>query len=239
MVTKRKAALAGALALVLVFGTAAVLRAAGKKDSGDETIDVEMMGGPTDADVVQMSHEGFVAATNIQAARDDINDGNYAAAMDRLRASRAALKLVQKEDVPVTVTSTVDVGKKESSETETFRTDLVPISAHFVVGETVSATPEKAKHIAKARQHMAKGNTKAAMAEYKLADVSVSLERVAMPLAKTQEQVATALDQLKARKYHDANLTLKAAEDGLVYSVITAIEPLPAPSKQAKRSPNG
>ena len=78
------------------------------------------------------------------------------------------------------------------------------------------------------------------VATLRAADVQVSATRMLMPLAATVKHVDSALSLLKEHKYYEANLALKAAEDGLITDTVLLTEPTkttPEKKKEEKKAP--
>ena len=84
--------------------------------------------------------------------------------------------------------------------------------------------PRKKEHIAKANEHFKKGRAKEAIEELRLGEINVSYTRVMMPLTATKKCLADAMQLAKEHKYYEANLSLKAAEDGLILDSVGLAE---------------
>jgi hypothetical protein len=85
-------------------------------------------------------------------------------------------------------------------------------------------TPENSEHIQKANQYLKNGQSKEAIEELRLASIDVTCTRVLRPLASTTNYVAEATKLVGEQKYFEANMVLKAAEDGLVVNSASLIE---------------
>lgn len=195
----------------------------------------EAKGDPLAYDLSKVSKEGLTAMRSVYMARVALNDGDYDAAKQNLRAASDALGQVRMDNPSVDVKEDVKVGDKVVSTTkEHVQVDLVPISSQYRIVEDFSANPEKSEHIAKAHEHLKKGDTQAAISELKLVDTGVVFERIDMPLTATKQHVDTAIGLLNDGKYHDANLALKAAADGLQYHTISMVAPVKAPNPSSK-----
>ena len=64
------------------------------------------------------------------------------------------------------------------------------------------------------------------------AGIGVSVSRVLLPVKDTVKHVDKAMELMKAHKYYEANLALKAAEDGTIVDSALLYDPTPSP--QAK-----
>ena len=197
---------------------------------------VEAKADPLAADLNSISKEGLIAMRSVYTARGAINDGDYDAAKASLKAAKDALTQVSKDNPALTVKEDVKVGNKVvSTSQENVQADLVPISGQYKIIEDFSASPEKTAHITKAHEHLKKGDTRSAMEELKLADTDIVFQRIDMPLTATTQHVDTAIGLLNDGKYHDANLALKAAEDGLQYNTVSIVAPVkPGQSQPSK-----
>jgi len=176
-------------------------------------------------DVMKLSQDGFQAMHSVRAARLAIFDGNPQAARDLLAAAKTSLQAASKE-APVFM---VDVktgmnGKIVADATSVDKADVVPIDGQIVLADSFIDTPAKKAHIDKADQQIAAGRKKDAIDELKLAEVDASFSRVLMPLQATARHIDEASKLVDNKKYYEANLALKAAEDGLRTDSITLSE---------------
>ena len=212
--TISRSPIAIAAALALTFGACPVLAQSAATAIGNASV-----AAPADAverDMARMSDEGRQAMQAVHEARIALFEGDPQAASDALTLAKASLQ-VAKVDAPIDV---VDVtaragGKVVADDVVARKVDLVPIDGRFVIDERMVQNPARKAHVAKASQHMAQGRIKAAAQELKLAEVDASYSRVLMPLRSTTAQVEQAAKLLGEKKYYDANLALKAAEEGL------------------------
>lgn len=188
-----------------------------------------------DQDLLRLSDEGRTAMGAVRDARMALFNGQPQVASEALTVAKASLQ-VAKVDEPIDVVdvSASQKGKLVANDVFAARMNLVPIDGRFMVDETLIKTPEQKAHVAKAGEHMAKGNTKDAANELKLAGIDTSFSRVLMPLQSTRAHVAQAAKLIREKKYYDANLALKAAEDGLEVDTVVVSEAAPA-SPVAKR----
>jgi hypothetical protein len=187
-----------------------------------------------DRDLMKLSQDGFQAMRDVRAARIAIFNGNPQVAHDQLAAAKVSLQAATKE-APVFV---VDVktgmnGKIVDDTKSVDRVDTVPIDGQIVLADSFVDAPAKKAHIDKANEHIAGGRGKAAIDELKLAEVDASFTRVLMPLQATTKHVDEASKLVDEKKYYEANLALKAAEDGLRLDSITLSE-TPKPKMAAK-----
>ncbi len=182
----------------------------------------------------KVSKEGREAMQGLRWARVAIFDGQLKQAKEMLDQSKKLLSAVEKQvpELVVTVkaTETVD-GKTVNSEKATVTNDLIPIDASLVLAEDFVATPEKGEKIKKANEHLKKQETSKAVEVLREADIGLSISRVLMPVKATSTHVDKAIELIGEQKYYEANLALKAAEDGLIIDSVLLYEPVAAPKK--------
>ena len=122
------------------------------------------------------------------------------------------------------VADTVEMGK----------VNWIPIDGQVSLADTYVVSKERAQHIQKANEYFKNGQSKQAIEELRLAAINVSCTRVMMPLATTTSWVSEAARLLGQQKYYEANLALKAAEDGLVVNSASLVE---MPQVKTERMP--
>ena len=226
MKTKYLTTTAVAVAALLV-GSPIAWQAVAAEKSEASSVTIEAKGGPTEVDLAKMSKEGLLAMRSVYSARRAINDGEYDLAKEALQDAKDALGQVKKADVPTTVKDEVKAGGKVvDTSKEQVRADLIPISGQFQIVEDFDPTPEKTEHMNKAHEHLKRGDTKSAIEELKMAEIGVVFQRIDMPLAATRDHVDAAITFVNDGKYHDANLALMAAEDGLQYNTASIVAPV-------------
>lgn len=191
----------------------AVVSAATPKDQTEKTL-------------MKLSQDGLSAIRSIRAARIALFNGKTESAPELLKHAKASLEASEKEapSFAIKVNETIG-GKNVESETENGKIDLIPIDATLAVADDYVPTNEKKAHIAKANEHFKRGQHKEAMEELRLAEVDVSYTRTLMPIKATTKRVDQALKLLGEHKYYEANLALKAAEDGLKVETVNLLEP--------------
>jgi capsid protein len=163
---------------------------------------------------MKLSNEGLQAMRAIRLARASIFDGNTQAAGDLLSQASRALNAVDQAAV---------------KETANVQNDLLPIDGQIVVSDSFIDTPLKRQHVGKANEHLKQGQADKARDELRLAEVDASFSRLLMPVDATRRHLNTAETLIKANKYYEANLALKAAEDGLQVDTV-AISDIPTPT---------
>jgi hypothetical protein len=186
-----------------------------------------------------VSKEGGSAMQDVRWARVAIFDGQPKQAEKILEQAKKDLTTVEKQapKMVVTVNTKEQLGDKTvDAEKTTQATDLIPIDAALTLSEDFTATPEKTKQIAKANEHLKKGETSKAVEVLHEADIGVGVTRTLMPVKSTSTHVDKAIELLKDHKYYEANLALKAAEDGQVVDTVLLYEPDQAAAAHKKAS---
>jgi glucan-binding YG repeat protein len=219
----------GAMAFIVSFGllTLAVGNAMAAKDTNKG---VEQL-------LDKVSKEGRVAMREVRWARVAIIDGQTQLGEEMLGRAKKELANLAKQspESVVTIRTKEKIGGKVIANEKTTETnDLVPIDAGLVFAEDYVATPEKQKKIEKANKHLGKGETAKAIAALREADIGVSVSRVFLPVKDTVKHVDKAMELMKAQKYYEANLALKAAEDGAIVNSVLLYDPTSSPQPQPK-----
>lgn len=164
--------------------------------------------------LMKRSDDGFKSMRDIRAARLAIFNGRTDAAGNSIDTAIADLDKTK-----------VDAKSFEGrSNSARGAQDWVPIDASLDIADNFVPTKEKTQHIAKANEHFKAGDKQKAVEALKLADIDVNYTRVMMPLATTQDHVKAAKSLMGEKKYFEANLALKAAEDGLVVDSVALVE---------------
>jgi glucan-binding YG repeat protein len=183
----------------------------------------------------KVSKEAGTAMRDVRFARVAIFDGQPEAGEKLLDSAKKNLTAAEKNapEQVVTVKSKQKVGDKTVATHEaTQTTEFVPIDAWLGLSEDFVPSPEKQKKIKEANEHLKKGESAKAVEVLREADIGVSVTRVLMPLKATVTQVDKAIELIKEHKYYEANLSLKAAEDGLITDSILLYEPVTPEKKK-------
>ena len=127
-----------------------------------------------------------------------------------------------------------DHGKKGHDKSASDKMDLIPIDGGIAIADTFVPSAEKKEHIEKANEHLKSGHSKEAIEELRLGEIDVVSTRVLLPLEATKKRLADAEKLASDHKYYEANLALKAAEDGVVYDSVDLLgTPVPASTASA------
>ncbi|GAB4354112.1 MAG: YfdX family protein [Oricola sp.] len=174
---------------------------------------------------LRLSQDGYNVIRDIRAARVAIFNGDSEAAKKFVEEAKSDLKKVKSDDMIAV--------KKDSANTNP---DLVPIDGQLFVADNFTTSSEKARHIADTNKKIKEGKADEAMQDLKLANVDVGFTRVLMPLAMTQDHVTTAYNLLEGGSYYEANMALKAAEDGLQVDTVMLVKGNPTLDKTSTGS---
>ena len=178
-----------------------------------------------DRDLMKLSEDGFKSMRAVHQARLAIFNGEPKVAHDLLMGAQASLKSTAgDESIFVAEVKTGMNGKVVDDTKSVDKVDLVPIDGQITLADSFVDTPAKKAHIAKANQNIAEGHGKQALDELKLAEVDASFTRVLMPLQVTSRRVDEASKLVDEKHYYEANLALKAAEDGLRIDTVALSE---------------
>jgi hypothetical protein len=161
---------------------------------------------------VKLSEDGFNAMRDVRMARIAIFEGDTQNAANFVSQANQSLNAVDK------------AAAKEAAQV---KDDLLPIDGQIVVADNFIDTPAKRQHIGKANEHLKKGQPEKAQDELRLAEVDASFSRVLMPVDATRRHLNAAETLLKSDRFYEANLALKAAEDGLLVDTV-AMSDMPA-----------
>jgi hypothetical protein len=213
--------LALAVALLITYpALAAPEEGAGKKASAEVNA--------TAQEVMKVSKDGFTAMRAVREARLAIFNGEPKVAVEIMGKAKEALDAASKDESMFIADMKTLAGKKAASGTTTSAateaTNWIPIDGQIALADTYVPTPEKKEHIAKANEHFKNGRAKEAVEELRLGEINVTYTRVLMPLTATKKCLADAMSLANEHKYYEANLSLKAAEDGVILDSVGLAE---------------
>ena len=177
-----------------------------------------------------MSNDGFAAIRAIHVARIAIFNGDTKLAGEMLEKAKKDLDAATIDAKAfATDAKAADQEKKGHDKSASEKMDLIPIDGGLAIADTFVPSAEKKEHIEKANDHLKSGRSKEAIEELQLGEIDVVFTRGLLPLEATQKRLADAERLAGEHKYYEANLALKAAEDGVVYeSVDLTGTPVPA-----------
>ncbi len=168
-------------------------------------------------DLMKVSQDGFSAMQAVRAARVAIFNGEPNVTTQMLNKAKVGLNAATKNASPFTQFSkTTRGGKTATGKIQSTPMAWIPIDGRVALAETYVLSPEKTAHINKANKFFKNGQSKEAIAELQLGEIDVTYTCVLMPLEATIKCVTEATRLANEHKYYEANLALKAAEDGLI-----------------------
>lgn len=180
--------------------------------------------------MLRYSRAGREAISNINIARDHLNDGQPELARTELQQAQTAL-LTAKAEAPTFVdqTKVIVQGKQVGEESSNVKADVVPVSSDMVLAENFTVQEKHKPFLARAKDMLAKGDRKGALETLKAGEVDVAVNRVWMPLASTEKLLDKAISQTAKKDYYAANLSLKAIQDNLRVDSVSYDTPPTAP----------
>ena len=184
-------------------------------------------------DLMKVSDDGYGAIRAIHLARLAIFNGDTKTAKEMLDKAKKDLDAATKDAQTFAADNkAADHEKKADDKSASDKMDLIPINGEIAIADTFVPSPEKKKHIDKANEHLKSGRSKEAIEELRLGEVDIVFTRVMLPLEATKKRVADAEKLAGDHKYYEANLALKAAEEGIVVDAVDLIG-TPAPPSTA------
>ena len=169
---------------------------------------------------MKVSKDGFIGNAGRSEARLAIFNGEPKVAVEIMGKAKEALDTASKDESMFISDMKTLAGNKAAhgttTSTATEATNWIPIDGQIALADTYVPTPEKKEHIAKANEHFKNGRAKEAVEELRLGEINVTYTRVLMPLTVTKKCLADAMQLATEHKYYEANLSLKAAEDGVI-----------------------
>ena len=181
-----------------------------------------------------LSNAAALVLRHISDARGEIHAKNPEAAEKSLQKVDSLIQII-KEGRPVAkIKNHIWVAKKhlDYEETQEVAADLIPIYADLSDIEDFVPTAQARKKLKKADTSLKKGDKKTAREELTAVAEAVTYNEIDLPLAETDRQVVLARNALQQGKLKDADLALKAAEDGMQFFSVGVEGPL----NKAKRS---
>ena len=186
---------------------------------------------------MKVSDDGYSAIRAIHLARIAIFNGDTKAAKEMLDKAKKDLDAATKDAQTFAADNkAANHEKKADDKSASDKMDLIPIDGEIAIADTFVPSPEKKKHIDKANEHLKAGHSKEAIEELQLGEIDVVFTRVMLPLESTKKRVADAEKLAGDHKYYEANLALKAAEEGIVIDAVDLMG-TPTPPSTASATP--
>lgn len=206
--------------------------AAGKTDKAAASSSAKPT--PANQALLKFSEAGSSAMRDIRGARFSIFEGRPKVAIKQMEAAQTYLKQAESEAPTFDTKTTILVGGKVVGKTEQKQEVMkVPFDAQLLLADNFVMTPEKKVHIDKANEHLKKGDQAKALDELRLGEIDINFSRAWVPITQTKAHLATALQLANDGKYYEANLALKAIEDGVTIDSVD-FRDLPPPTHSAK-----
>ncbi|MCB1504266.1 MAG: YfdX family protein [Hyphomicrobiaceae bacterium] len=178
--------------------------------------------------LMKLSDDGFATLRDVRSARVAIFNGNPDQASKNVEAATMDLGKAS-ADVKAYVGRTN--GSKGADE-------WIPIDGTIDIADNFVLDAKKGEHVTKANEHFKKGEKQQAVEQLKLAEIDVNYTRLLMPVKATADHVEAAKKLIGEKKYYEANLALKAAEDGIVIDSVALVDiPKPADTKSPSPAP--
>jgi hypothetical protein len=196
-------AVGGAFTLAQAAATppAAATTAAAKAGNGNEAM-------------LKFSQAGHDAYAQIRQARNDIFDGHTDAALKAMKAAQFSL-IAAKAEAPsfATSTRTTVMGKLVASTKERFTADAVPVDGDLVLSDKFQLSE---RH----QPTLAMGVQPGAVETQQQGEIDVAYNRLWLPIAPAEKNLDKAIALATSGKFYDANLALKAIEDGVQVDIV-------------------
>ena len=165
--------------------------------------------GEQDRQIAKVSEEGLGAMQALHAARLSIFEGRTDAAKEQL--GQAEKLFTQAKSDATTLQK-----KAEAKSNELY----VSIEGSLSLADAFVPTKAHQPALEKANGEMAKKDTAAALDTLELAAIDVRYTEVLMPLTQTEQHLQEARDFLDQGKFHEANLAMMKAEQGIVVNTV-------------------
>jgi hypothetical protein len=200
-------------------------------------------------ELMKVSKDGFMAMRAVRVARLAIFNGEPKLAVKIMGKAEKSLDAASKDEslfvsdlktlagnkaVHGTTTSEEKAAPVTTTPAATEAMNWIPIDGQIALADMYVPTPEKKEHIAKANEHFKNGRAKKAIEELRLGEINVTYTRVMLPLTATTKCLANAMQLATEHKYYEANLALKAAEDGVVLDSVSLADYKAEPKDQTK-----
>lgn len=175
-----------------------------------------------------ISQAGAKVLRHIAQARADIRNKDGDAAGAELDKADKLLDIIHEALPASTVKDRIWVAKKhlEYEDTQQVLPDLIPI--YSSLDELTDVMPVKAAkaQLDKAKAHLKAGDKAGARKALEETDASLQYTEIDLPLGTTRDLVAQARTEIGKSRFDDADKSLKAAEDSVVFISVGIEQPL-------------
>ncbi len=174
-------------------------------------------------EIIKFSQDGNAAMREVRGARFAIFNGDPKTSMQLMENAKASVAAAEKDAPSFGTRTTMSVQGKVvgTPAVKGQKAQEIPFDGQLMLGENFVMTPEKQAHIDKANEHFKNGRNKEALEELRLGEIDVSYTRLWMPIAATNKDLDQAIKLSRDHKYYEANLALKAIEDGVVVDSVS------------------
>lgn len=157
--------------------------------------------------MLKTADEALIAITRVHAARLALFNNNIEEVKARLIEATTALTKSEKDLASMAIT---DIGKPES------KAKYLPFDMSMGMTEGFTVTEEHRSVLEKAVGLFQKGSREEAREVLRLAAIDVNISTALLPIDETTKHLAHATKLVDEGKYFEANLALKAIEDGVI-----------------------
>ncbi|MHA3914452.1 YfdX family protein [Halovulum sp. GXIMD14793] len=166
----------------------------------------------TQTEMLQTADEALMAVTRARAARLALFENDIDAAKARVAEAMAEFVDAELKFNDLTIGDTeVPEGAAE----------FLPFDISMTLDETFTVTEEAKQALTEAGALFQSGSDDEAIETLRLASIDVNISAALLPIVDTSEQLTAAQAALDEGKYFEANLALKALEDGVVVRVFS------------------
>jgi len=233
--TPRRAAWTGtatALAAALCIGTTPVLVQAATPTTATVAATTPANSPATtqpdavDDALMKFSQAGQDAIDSVRLARLDLFSGKTDLATKDMKAAQMSLIQAKAEAPSFATTTQVKVeGQVVGTDKDAVKSDVVPIDGDIVLADHMKLQPQHQGALAKARGFLHMGDKASAVKTLKASQIDVAYQRRWLALPEASQQLDHAIELASQGKYYEANLALKAIEDGVQTDTVSFAAP--------------
>ncbi|MCC6195174.1 MAG: YfdX family protein [Burkholderiales bacterium] len=176
--------------------------------------------------MIKTVDEAYLAMREVQAARLAIFNGSPDQAQKFISQAKANMQLAQGKAKDFAINT-----QKQAASGDAY----IPIDTSLALSEGFKATKEKQAAIDKANQHLAKGEHKNAVEVLRLANIDLTESAALIPAKAVLSHINDAATLIGEKKYYEANLALKAAEDAVIVEAYS-VDAIPVQGQKVKAS---
>jgi hypothetical protein len=163
--------------------------------------------------IIKTVAEGMQGLRQIHAARLAIFNGDTDVALEHVTAAELDFTAVE---------HAIDTHEVATTATNTDADAYIPFEMSVGLAEGFVPSEEMTDDLREASQQFDQGNHKTAIEVLRLANIDVTVSAAMLPARASLVHVQDAIKLLDEKKYYEANLTLKALEDSVVFETYNA-----------------